>query len=151
MKKNKLNKKAEFVRENSVGWILKRLCAQLDVEMKRALADVSVNLNEFAMLMTLMEYDGLTQSELGKKITLPGYATTRTLDSLETSRLVERHTDERSRRSHRIYLTAKGRELGPILFTIIDQVNRDFLAPVSAAERSQLKNVLHKLFAARLS
>jgi DNA-binding MarR family transcriptional regulator len=93
--------------------MLKRLSIALDAEMSNELKRLELSLGQFAVLMTLSEAEGLTQTEIGKKIAMPGYATTRTLDALEEKRYVERRTDERSRRSHRIYLTDQSRRIAP--------------------------------------
>ncbi|MBV1916412.1 MAG: MarR family transcriptional regulator [Pseudomonadales bacterium] len=136
---------AQNTRENSIGWMLKTLCAQLDREMKQELKQIDMDLNRFAVLMTLLEKEGLTQTELGAQIKMPGYATTRTLDALEKKGLVERRADERSRRSYRIFLTKDGRSLGPSLFSIVGEVNKELLSTVSDEEQQQLKDILQKL------
>ncbi len=125
--------------------MLKRLCAQLDSEMKQALKPLKLNLNQFAVLMTVMEYEGLTQTDLGEKIGMPGYATTRSLDALEENNRIERRTDKHSRRAHRIYLTNKGQELGPALFKLINQVNSDLLSSIAKTEQNQFKAILKKM------
>lgn len=143
------NAPARLVRMSSVGWMLKRLGSHLDTEMSVALKKIDLNLNQFVMLMTLMESEGLTQAELGKKISMPAYATTRTLDALEATCYVERRTDERSRRSYRIFLTPKGQEIGPVLFKIVERVNEKLLAVLLETEKHQLKVLLNKLLSAR--
>ncbi|MEW8459831.1 MAG: MarR family winged helix-turn-helix transcriptional regulator, partial [Candidatus Thiodiazotropha endolucinida] len=93
--------------------------------------------------------EGLTQSEIGKKITMPGYATTRTIDALEEKRFVERRKDDRSRRSHRIYLTEQSRRIVPQLFTIIGKVNEHLLSTLSPKEQKDLVKILTKLVLSR--
>ena len=117
--------------------------------MNRALKQIGLNINQFAMLMTLNENEGLTQSEIGRKISMPAYAITRTLDALEAVQYVERRIDENSRRSFRIYLTDKGKQISPELFVIIGRVNADLLLPLSEMEQRQFQQILHKLWAAK--
>jgi DNA-binding MarR family transcriptional regulator len=99
--------------------------------------------------MTLLEEEGLTQTEIGKKIAMPGFTTTRTLDALEEQHLVQRRKDERSRRSHRIRLTSEGRKLGPRLFAIVSAVNERLLSSLSAGETERLRNLLRRLLGSR--
>ncbi|MEW8626653.1 MAG: MarR family transcriptional regulator [Candidatus Thiodiazotropha sp.] len=141
---------ATKVRESSVGWMLKVLSTLLDAEMSKELKRWDLNLSQFAALMSLSEKEGLTQAELGKKIIMPGYATTRTLDALEEKHFVERRRDERSRRSHRIFLTAQGREIIPELFAIVKKVNEGLLSELSATEKKQVSIILNKLVQTRL-
>ncbi|NOR71960.1 MAG: MarR family transcriptional regulator [Methylomarinum sp.] len=148
-KKAKTSPLAKQVRKNSIGWMLKRLGSQLDLEMASELKQRGLNLNQFAVLMTLMEGEGLTQTEIGKKIKMPGYATTRTLDVLEANKYIERRTDEHSRRSYRIYLTKKGRDTCPELFVIVEKVNANLLSSISTTQQKQLKTILHELLIAK--
>lgn len=128
--------------------MLKRLSVALDDQMSNELQPLDLNLGQFAVLMTLLEAEGLTQTEIGKKIGMPGYATTRTLDALEEKQYVERRKDERSRRSHRICLTDHSRRIAPELFRIVRSVNEQLLSTLSTAETQQLAAILKKLVVA---
>lgn len=136
---------AKSVREHSVGWMLKSLSTKLDKNMIEALKPYSLNLGQFAILMTLLEDDGLTQSEIGKRILMPGYATTRNIDALEASSLLKRHKNEASRRSFCIRLTPEGRSLAPTLFLIVKSINENALSPLDKDEILQLKRLLSKM------
>jgi len=147
---SKTQSPAQRVRENSVGWMLKVLCTSLDAEMSNELRRLDLNTGQFAVLMTLSEAEGLTQAEIGKKITMPGYATTRTIDALEEKQFVERRKDDRSRRSYRIYLTDQSRRIIPELFTIVMKVNEQLLSVLSSTERKHLTAILKKIVLAKL-
>ena len=117
----------------------------LNPRMKQEFKRLDLDLSQFAVLMTLLEEEELTQTGIGKRITLPGYATTRTIDALEEKHLVERRKDERSRRSHRIFLTDEGHAIAPQIFAIVKSVNEGFLSALDTAEKKQLKAILKKL------
>ena len=140
--------KVEKIRTNSVGWMMKIISSRLGSHIKQELKHLGLNLKQFGVLMALLEWEGLTQTEIGNKITMPGYATTRTIDALEKKQLIERRTDERSRRSYRIYLTDKGHATGLELFIIVNKVNEDLLSVISATERKQLTTILQKILSA---
>ena len=137
------------VRKGSTGWMLKILCTSLDAEMSDELRRLGLNLGQFAVLMTLSEAEGLTQSEIGKKITMPGYATTRTIDALEEKRFVERRKDNRSRRSYRIYLTDHSRKVVPQLFAVVGKVNEHLLSALTPKEQKDFMKILQKLVLSR--
>ncbi len=151
MSNTKIDSRTREVRQTSAGWMFKQLGSSLDAEMNAELRLFDINLNQFAVIMTLLEAEGLTQAEIGKRIRMPGYSTTRTMDMLEERQLLERRPDERSRRSHRIYLTEKGRALAPDLFELVRKVNERLLSPLSEQERGQFLDALGKLVSARLS
>ena len=137
--------KVEKIRTNSVAWMMKMISSRLDSNIKEELKRLGLDLKQFGVLMALLEEEGLKQAEIGKKITMPGYATTRTIDALEKKQLIERRTDERSRRSYRIFLTDKGHATGPKLFIIINKINEDLLSVLPATERKQLATILQKI------
>lgn len=145
LKKEQSQTSAKSVREQSVGWMLKFLSTQIDKEMNQALKPYGLNLERFAILMTLLEGDGLTQSEIGKKIFMPGYAITRNIDALEVDGLVQRHKHKTSRRSFCIRLTQKGRLLAPTLFSTVKRINEDALSSLDKEEVMQLKQLLSKM------
>ncbi len=146
-----IDSQARTVRQTSAGWMLKRLSASLDAEMSERLKDHGLSINQFAVIMTLLEEEGLTQTEIGNKIEMPGYSTTRTIDALEEKLLLERRPDTRSRRSRRIYLTDRGRALAPELFGIVRRVNTRLLRPLGEREREMLIALLEKLLRSRLT
>lgn len=133
------------VRENSVGWMLNRLVADLDVKMKEALDPLELNQSQFAILMLILESEGLSQSAIGKRITLTASAMTRNLDSLEARGLIKRQTDKQSRRSYKIVITDDGRRLAPQLFATVKAVNHWLLDGLSDKNTTQLKSSLTQL------
>ncbi|MEA1890446.1 MAG: MarR family transcriptional regulator, partial [Pseudomonadota bacterium] len=141
----KMKPTAQKVRENSIGWMLKMLCGRLDSDMTKELQQLGLNLGQFAVLMTLLEEEGLTQAEIGSKIVMPGYATTRNIDALEVMQIVERRKDERSRRSYRIHLTGQGHKIGPKLFKTVGNINEKLLSPLDASEQKQFLELLQKV------
>ena len=147
---NKSNKQehptlAKSVRKTSVGWMIKSISTKLDENMIKALKPYGINLGQFGILMTLLEGDGLTQSEIGKKISMPGYATTRNIDILEQNGLLERQKNKVSRRSFCILLTEKGKSLAPTLFSIVKNINKSALSPLDEKEVLLLKQLLSKM------
>ncbi|MCW8930820.1 MAG: MarR family transcriptional regulator [Gammaproteobacteria bacterium] len=142
---------AQKTRETSVGWMLKVLTTSLDSEMNNELKRLDLNISHFAVLMTLLENEGLTQTEIGKKIVMPGYATTRTIDALEQKKLVKRYKDENSRRVFRIHLTDEGHDIAPELFKIVAKINGNLLSVLTSAEEKSLSQILQKLVQAKLN
>lgn len=107
-----------------------------------------LNLGQFGILMTLLEDDGLIQSEIGKKISMPGYATTRNIDALEQAGYLERQKNEASRRSYRILLTEKGQSFSAELFAIVKKINQNAVSALDDNETLMLKQLLSKMLEA---
>jgi len=136
---------AKTTRLTSVGRMLNMLTRKLNAEMNTRLSPLDLGLSEFAILMMLLELEGQTQSELGKKTAIPAHGTTRSIDALAALDLVERRPDPTSRRSHRIFLTAKGHQIGPQLFSIVAEVNSWLLDGLSGPEKQAFAATLAKI------
>ena len=126
------------------------LSLSLDNEMKKKLKPLGLSMEHFKIMMTLLEKDQLTQTEIGKKIMSPNYSLSRNLDKLESDGLLKREKHKTSRRSHNIRLTDKGRRLAPELFSVVKAVNHHLHAELDSAEAQQLDKILKKLLASYL-
>lgn len=140
-----MTQNAKTVRQTSTGRMLNLLTSKLNSEMNRRLQPLGLSLPEFAILMTLLELEGQTQSELGRKNAIPAHGTTRSIDALEALALVERRPDPTSRRSRRIFLTDKGHRIGPELFSIVGEVNAWLLDGLNEPEKQSFAATLAKI------
>lgn len=136
---------AKQTRQTSTGRMLNLLTSKLNAEMNRRLQPHGLSLPDFAILMTLLELEDQTQTELGKKTAIAAHGTTRSIDALEALGLVERRADPTSRRSRRIFLTKKGRQIGPELFHIVAEVNAWLMAGLDAPEKQAFAATLAKI------
>ena len=138
-------KLASEIKKTSTGWLIKSLGVWLDKQMDIRLAPLGLSKGQFAIIMTLLENEGVTQAEIGRKILMPGYATTRNIDKLELDKLLKRQRHKSSRRAHSIYLTEKGRALAPTLLSIVNDVNSVFLESIDDKNRKELTGILSML------
>ena len=137
--------KIKEIRTFSLGWLINSTGTRLDQEMKQRLEKIGLNLKEFGTLMILRENEGLTQVELSRRAGVPGYATTRTLDSLEKKGQIERRNIEGNRRAYHIFLTPKGQKVVKALPPIVREVNQQILSNLEASEQKELIRLLRKL------
>ena len=135
------------VRLNSSGWYLKILGTWMDKKMHERLVPLGLSLNQFTIIMTLLEKDGLTQVDIGQQTMLPAYATTRNIDKLESLGYVKRKRHESSRRSYRIVLTEEGRDLAPALYEASESVNDLVLFPLEESQKAEFLIILSMLAA----
>ena len=137
-----ISDKTRSIRLNSCGWYLGVLSSWMNDQMQENLNLLGLSLSQFAILMTLLEEEGLTQVEISKRVMLPGYATSRNLDRLESLGYVKRHCHETSRRALRIMLTEEGRALAPDLYRVTQGLNERFLAPLEENQKTELLDSL---------
>lgn len=135
------SKRLSFVQ----GTYSKKVSLRIERKLAQRLAITGLSVKTFGIIMMLLEEEGQTQIELGKRADVPGYATTRGLDKLEQQGLIERRAHPTSRRANLIYLTEKGQELREILPPIIQEINDDFLGVCDAEERKVLQGALVKI------
>ncbi len=132
-------------REESIGWMIKVAASWIDEQVKVGLESIDMSGGQFAIMMALFEEDGLTQVEIGKRISMPGYATSRNIDELENRNLLERLPHESSRRSHRIFITPQGSKLAPSLYDVALNIREQFNKVFDESEKKALSLLLLKL------
>lgn len=130
---------------DSVGYLLHLASRAMAKALQRRLAPHDVGIGQWPILMILWEQEGLTQTGLAKKIGIEGSTMTNTLDRMERDQLVRRELDAESRRTQRIFLTARGRALEARLLPLAAQVNELSLKGVTAAEAKTFKKVLRAI------
>ena len=119
----------------------------MDGKMHERLEPLGLPLSQFTIIMVLLEKDGLTQVDIGRKVMLPAYATTRNIDKLESLGYVKRKRHESSRRSYRIVLTEEGRDLAPALYEASESVNDLVLSPLEESQKAEFLRILSMLAA----
>ena len=135
----------KHVRENSLGWLLKRTSQRMEQTMAKELSKIDLDVKYFAVIMTLWEKEGVTQTELSKAVGVPGYTTTRILDKMEEMQYVQRRLDPNNRRAHRIFLTKQGRDIGKCLPAVVRKANSAFFSSLSTERKDWLVRTLQKV------
>ena len=132
-------------KEDSFGFLIQTLARAIDAKMKAELKEVGVDVKIFANLMMLGQQDGINQREIGKRLNFPEYFTSRNVDALVDAGYAVRRPDPNSRRSFLIFLTDAGRAKADQLPSIVERVNDDVLANLTASERKQVVGLLQKV------
>ncbi|MBO6638272.1 MAG: MarR family transcriptional regulator [Roseitalea sp.] len=139
--------RARLSRENSIGWIIQRLARRLDDAMNARLADHGLTLPQFAIMMTVIEHNRMTQAEIGRRFAMPAYAISRAIDALEADGFLVRDAHPSSRRAHQIQATEKAVALAPAMFAIVKAVNADLTAGLAQDDADRLRQLLAEAMA----
>jgi DNA-binding MarR family transcriptional regulator len=99
----------------------------------------------YGVLTALEEKGSITQQEIGKSVCIDRTTMVNILDDLEKLGMVERKEHPTDRRSHAVYLTAKGKEILTKAHQLYRDVEKRFLACLSAKEQKDLMTILKKL------
>ena len=104
-----------------------------------------LSLAEFALLARLAEDGPASQRELGARLRKDPADMVRLLDAAEAGGLVRRTPDPFDRRRRVISLTDDGEAGLRAAMEVAHEIQEELLAPLSAAERRTLHELLEKL------
>ncbi|MGO4785186.1 MarR family winged helix-turn-helix transcriptional regulator [Cryobacterium sp. W22_MBD10_FK3] len=128
---------------------LSRLTRIFELDMQKIFSEHRLRPGEFDILATLRRADadgtGLTAGQLSESAMVTSGAITNRIDRLLFKQLITRETDPHSRRTIRIALTPRGRE-------VVDAALRDhidnqegLLSTLTLSQRDQLEGLLRVL------
>ena len=113
-------------------------------EARRRLAD-QVPLDEFALLARLEEHGPSSQKALGARLRKDPADMVRLIDAAEANGVVRRDLDPHDRRRRVVSLTPEGETALTKAIEAARRVQDELLAPLSAAERGTLHELLERL------
>ena len=108
----------------------------------RALQAQQVELRHLGVLTCLAEAGPLSQRALVDRLQLDKSSMVYIIDELERQGLAKRCKDERDRRRYAVQITPTGRDRLAAAANTAGDVMTELLAPLSAAERQQLHELL---------
>ena len=107
---------------------------------------IDISPEQWTILLSLWEKDGITQQELCNATFKDKPSMTRLIDNMERQHLVVRISDKRDRRTNLIHLTKTGRELENQAFVIANQTLKEALDGVPLEDLKIGQEVLRKIF-----
>jgi DNA-binding MarR family transcriptional regulator len=99
---------------------------------------------QFAALDAIAQQPGIDQASLAVTISFDRATIGGVIDRLESKGLVERVVSDEDRRSRRLHLTPAGGRLLRASRPVVEALQADILAPLSARERSTFLALAHK-------
>ncbi len=130
------------------GYWLRRLSNLVHHTFELALANYGVTVAQWNALVAIYNGDATTPFDLARFIDIDSGAVTRLVDRLVEKQLLIRIPDSEDRRSIRLELTDKGRELVPQLVQRADTNDQQFFGTLTSEEHQQLKALMSKLLIA---
>ncbi len=136
----------------SVGYQVRMAHRALQRYLQAKIGPYGVTPGMWYFLRALWNEDGLTQSELSRRIGTMEPTTLTAIAAMERGGLVTRVRSERDRRKQHVFLTERGRalkrELLPLAVEVVDTATAGFSADEVAALLSALSRIQHNLDAA---
>ncbi|HWC36182.1 MAG TPA: MarR family winged helix-turn-helix transcriptional regulator [Mycobacteriales bacterium] len=127
------------------GYLLSALGAHSAMNFARRLAPLDLTPPHVGLLRGIGMAPGRSQQAIADEFGMPASRLVAFIDDLEAAGLVERRRDERDRRAHRLFLTAKGEDVMHRIAEIGQDHEAALLQSLSSAERQQLHQLLERL------
>ncbi len=129
----------------STGFLLKRLGFAIKERSVQAFEERGANPYQHGVLCSLSERRAETQTQIAEALGYDKSWLVGLLDELEEDGLIERKADPSDRRRNVVTLRPEGEARLKEFREVSKQVEDEFLAPLTAAERTQLHELLLKL------
>jgi MarR family transcriptional regulator, lower aerobic nicotinate degradation pathway regulator len=126
-------------------WLLSHAALAGDRLVNEALAQEGVRKYHFRVLVALSDDGPLSQAELGRRLAIDRSDMAAVVAELEQRELLARTRDDRDRRRNVVTITPAGEAALQRMDAAIDAAQTELLAPLSAAERRQLTQLLARL------
>lgn len=137
----------EFTKDRSAGYLANHMARLFARGLQARIKPLGLAIGAFPALLELWETDGLTQSELVRRLDIEQATMANTLTRMERDGLVIRKKDASDARAQRVWLTAKARALqNPTITAACDQ-NAAALTGLSENEREQFIALMRKMIA----
>jgi|SRR5271165_863251 len=128
-----------------VPFLLFRASAMSYALANEMLSEMALDARQVGILTIVTEFEPKTQKALADALGIDRTTMVNLLDDLEDKGHVERHRHPADRRAFLIHPTESGRIAKLAAVQILDRQQRNFLAPLTTAERSQLASLLKRL------
>jgi DNA-binding MarR family transcriptional regulator len=132
---------------NSLGYEIAKVHKALKAKYQEVLKSYGVTVQQFEVLRNLKIYSGISAAQLVEYIISDSSTMMVILKGLESKKLIIRKSDEKDRRTKRIFLTKEGQRLVENLMVLGDKYNMEMQKCCSDKELQVVKRVLSKLFA----
>src|SRR5580698_5830424 len=131
--------------EAHLGYLLKHAQLSFFELGAVALAPLGITGREAAVLRAIDAGRPVSQGEIARAMNVDRTTMVALIDDLQLKGLVQRRQDPDDRRKNVVELTDAGRSTVQQADEAVGQAERDFLAPLSAAEAAQFKKTLRAL------
>jgi MarR family transcriptional regulator, lower aerobic nicotinate degradation pathway regulator len=126
-------------------WLISQLSTVAHRLLTERLGTAGARGYHYRLLAALAEFGPSSQADLGRRAAMDRSDVVATVNELADRGLVERAADQADRRRNVITITPAGMERLGELEVLLDAVQDQLLAPLPAAERAQLTQLLGRV------
>ena len=128
-----------------LGFMLGKARQELADRLDRLTAPLGLTIRHFGLLLLTTRRGAMRQTDLADAVRLDRTTVMKMIDELEAAGLVKRGADPEDRRANAVKATAKGVQWLEKLKPSAEEIERDFLSPLSSTEQEALRGLLTRL------
>ena len=128
--------------EDCIIFLLAKAYQKAHANFKHHLLPHGITPVQHLILEALWYEEGLTATEIGKRMILDNATLSGILDRMSEKGWIHKATDDLDKRFIRIYLTGKAKRLAPLLLAEREKSNEEILSNLSLEEKVLLKRLL---------
>jgi DNA-binding MarR family transcriptional regulator len=127
------------------GFLMNWIGARSRARFGEAMAEIGLHPREFGVLTIIADQPGITQQGIVDATQVDSSTMVATLDAFEERGIATRRVHPEDRRKRTVHLTPHGQELLARAQELAEVVGDETFAPLTEAEREQLRGLLRKL------
>ena len=113
--------------------------------INKEISKYGIGSGQFMFLLELYKKDGKNQEEIAEDLKMDKGTTARALKKLEEQGFLTRLKDEKDKRSNKIYLSDKAKNIREDIFDILDDWNKQITKSLDKEEVKILEDLLEKV------
>lgn len=134
-------------KRNSAGYLANHMARLFANGLHRRIGPLGLSPARFPVLLELWEQDGLTQSELVRRLDVEQATMANTLARMERDGLIERRPSPDDRRARLVFVTDRARRLQGAAMAAAAAENRQALSGLSADEQAAFIDLMTRVIA----
>ncbi|MNJ52658.1 putative HTH-type transcriptional regulator YusO [compost metagenome] len=131
--------------KDSLGYIITNTGRKITQHLTQKFHKYGITSEQWGVLQTLTEEDGITQAELSRRTEKDPTNVTRILDQLERKEFIRRAANKEDRRSYLIHVTESGRSLSQKLLPVEIEFTQSYLKDFTEEELAAIRRAFHKI------
>ena len=131
--------------DDCIVFLLAKAYQKAHAQLKKRLSPYGLTPIQSLLLADLVGEDGISASEIGKRLTLDPATLSGVIDRMISGGWIGKISDPEDKRVHRIFLTEKSKNLQPDILAERNQANEEVLELMNAEEKILFKRLLREV------
>ncbi len=131
--------------DDCIVFLLAKAYQKAHAQLKKRLSPYGLTPIQSLILADLWGEDGISASEIGKRLTLDPATLSGVVDRMISGGWIGKISDPEDKRIHRIFLTERSKKLQPEILAERNQANEEVLEQMNVEEKMLFKRLLREV------